>query len=823
MPFPWVPHGYHARRSQVLLMPVLTIDNREIEVPEGTNVLEAAKMLGISIPHLCYHEGLGSTGSCRLCAVKFLDGPVKGVQMSCMVQAQDGMVVSTVDEEALEMRRHVMEWLMMNHPHDCPVCDTGGECPLQEMTQAAGQGVRRYRGPKRTWPNQDLGPFVQQEMNRCIRCYRCVRTYQDVCGGSDFGVLGARQRVVFGRFSEGRLESPFSGNIIDVCPTGVFTDKMFRFKARHWDLQEAPSVCPVCSLGCAVVPGARYNELLRVKAGVHPEINGYFICDRGRFSFGFANATERPRLPRVNRHPASWDEALMRLKAAIDETVSRFGPQSIAFVGSNRASLESNALLRFWAEKLGVKKVVFESHPRRDHAARAVAARLGQTAFSLQDVRKSDLIVLVGADPANEAPVSALAIRQAVLHGGQAVVIDPRPVQIPFAAQHLVCRPECLEGVLKGFRDGDFSAFDEDLRRPLEDLRVRLEQAGTAVLMGGADFLGGQGVELLIAAAQSLSGARERSCGAMVFLPGPNSYGAALLSQGSPACDEIVREVLEGQVKIVVCLENDFLRDGPDPDRAETVRSQLSLLAVIDYLPSASAISADIFLPSAAPGEQEGVFVNNEGRMQAFARVMAPGVPLRQSGQGGFPPRTFGTGQAADQPWEARRILGCLIGEELSCLALRKRIEQKEPCFQGMARLEPGDAGLSVGGKLSHLMPRRTFPGYAPAQGELALVPINDFFGSSIFSAFSPALEALRAEPFILVHPQTAEANGLVAGERVRLAWARGSFEILLRISSDMCKEIVFLPYLRHAELDLYVPGLEPISCRLEKLECLDK
>ena len=245
-------------------MPVLTIDNQTIEVSEGTSVLEAAKMLGIYIPHLCFHEGLGSVGSCRLCAVKFLDGPVKGVQMSCMVKAQDGMVVSTADSEAQEMRRHVIEWLMINHPHDCPVCDTGGECPLQEMTQASGHAVRRYRGLKRTWPNQDLGPFVQQEMNRCIRCYRCVRTYQDVCGGTDFGALGSNQRVLFGRFREGPLESLFSGNLVDVCPTGVFTDKVFRFKARHWDLQEAPSICPSCSLGCNVNPR---GPLPRVVAG----------------------------------------------------------------------------------------------------------------------------------------------------------------------------------------------------------------------------------------------------------------------------------------------------------------------------------------------------------------------------------------------------------------------------------------------------------------------------------------------------------------------------------------------------------------------------
>ena len=281
-------------------MPKLIIDNREVTVPEGTNVLEAARALDIDIPHFCYHEALGAVGSCRLCAMTFLEGPVKGLQMACMVKAQDGMVVSSTDPDAVALREHVIEWAMTNHPHDCPVCDEGGECQLQEMTVAGGHGMRRYRGKKATFTNQDLGPFVQQEMNRCITCYRCVRTYRDYCGGTDYGVFGSRNRVFYGRLRDGMLESPFSGNIIDVCPTGVLTSKPFRFKTRLWDLQEAPSICPHCSLGCATVPGGRYREVQRVRAGVNRTTNGFFICDRGRFGYDHVNHAERPRQARVD-------------------------------------------------------------------------------------------------------------------------------------------------------------------------------------------------------------------------------------------------------------------------------------------------------------------------------------------------------------------------------------------------------------------------------------------------------------------------------------------------------------------------------------------
>jgi NADH-quinone oxidoreductase subunit G len=279
-------------------MPKLIIDDISVEVAEGTTVLEAALAIDIPIPHFCWHPALGQAGACRVCAVKLLDGPVKGIQMSCMLPAQEGMVVSTTDPEALALRRQVIEWLMINHPHDCPVCDEGGECQLQDFTIAGGHGIRRYDGKKRTHVNQDLGPYIAHEMNRCIQCYRCVRFYQEYAGGVDLGAMGSAGRVYFGRFQEGQLESPFSGNLVDICPTGVFTDRIARFRARYWDYEMAPSLCPHCSLGCNTTPVARYRELLKIIARRNDAVNGYFICDRGRFGDSGVNDPQRPRTPR---------------------------------------------------------------------------------------------------------------------------------------------------------------------------------------------------------------------------------------------------------------------------------------------------------------------------------------------------------------------------------------------------------------------------------------------------------------------------------------------------------------------------------------------
>ncbi len=425
-------------------MPTLTIDNQKITVSEDKTILEAAEELGIIVPHFCYHKALGAVGACRMCAVNVHEGSFPGLKMACLVKVEDGMVVTTGDDRATEFRERVGEWLMMNHPHDCPVCDEGGECQLQEQTIASGHSQRRYDGPKRTYQNQDLGPFVAQEMNRCIQCYRCARTYQDYCGGRDFGVMGSRNRVFFGRFEDGELESDFSGNIVDVCPTGVLTDKTYRFKSRAWDLQEAPSVCPHCSLGCATIPGGRLRELQRVRSGENRDVNGFFICDRGRFGSAYVNHLQRPRQARRGDDPASVADALKELKRDARTMITQHGPEAVLLVGSERASLEANWLLQRFAKDLGCRVPVLSAHEPRHQAAQTVAFDLSAQLASLEDVRNSDCVLAVGVDPLAEAPMLAVALRQVVRNDGQVFVYDPRPVELPCDFDHQALAPKDL-------------------------------------------------------------------------------------------------------------------------------------------------------------------------------------------------------------------------------------------------------------------------------------------------------------------------------------------------------------------------------------------
>jgi NADH-quinone oxidoreductase subunit G len=676
-------------------MPTLTIDNREVTVPEGTNVLEAARALDLVIPHFCYHEALGAVGACRLCAMRITDGKVSGIQMACMVKAKDGMIVSTVDPDAVELRSHVIEWLMTNHPHDCPVCDEGGECQLQEMTIAGGHGNRRYTGKKRTYTNQELGPYIAHEMNRCIACYRCVRTYRDYCGGTDFGVFGSRDRVYFGRVRDGQLESPFSGNLVDVCPTGVFTDKTFRFKSRSWDLQEAPSICPSCSLGCATVPGARLRELQRVRAGINREVNGFFICDRGRFDTKATNDPARPRQARVDGVPLAMDTAIETLRLQLAAVVARHGAQSVALLGSPRASLEANILLRDWAQALGTTRLVFDAHAEFDRAARITEARLEQHVRSLNDLRHSDLAVLIGADPLAEGPLLALAFRQAVRGGGRVVVISPQPVALPCRCTHLPIPVEQLDDALHCLADGNPGALAAASRQALEALRGQLARAQRPVLAGSPTLLGGRGVNALFDAAEALTTA-ERTAGIMILLNGPNSYGGALLAGRGPNFDMLLDGIEDGRIRALVCLESDPALEARDPARARAALARLKLLVTLDALPTGTAASAAIFLPTRTSVEADGSFVNNEGRLQAFAQVMEPGLPLPATSPNGYPPREFSSETPGSEPWPAWRILARLLGRSEELAVLRREIADADPRFAPLPGLSPEAPGTRL-------------------------------------------------------------------------------------------------------------------------------
>jgi NADH-quinone oxidoreductase subunit G len=636
-------------------MATIHIDGRQYEVDGADNLLHACLSLNIDIPYFCWHPALGSVGACRQCAVKqFANADDKRgrLVMSCMTQTTENLHISVDDEEAKQFRKSVIEWLMINHPHDCPVCEEGGHCHLQDMTVMAGQVTRRYRFTKRTHRNQDLGPFINHEMNRCIACYRCVRYYKDYAGGPDLGVFGAHDNVYFGRAQDGMLESEFAGNLTEVCPTGVFTDRTHSQRYnRKWDMQFAPSVCQQCSVGCNTSPGERYGELRRIENRYNGTVNHYFLCDRGRFGYGWVNREDRPRqmLARAGTvfEAASPQGELDRLAFELRDATRVIG------IGSPRASLEANFALR---------ELVGNGHfsTGMDAEEATLAARAVQILQdgavrtpTLREIESFDAVLVLGEDVTQTAPRIALALRQvvrgkavemaaakrvcdwqaeAIANIGQSekhplfiAAVDATRLDDVAAACHRAA-PAALAAL--GFAiaqrldsaapaaaalDSDAAAFADRAAAALAAAKRPLVVCGTGL----------RSIPLLDAAAniaQALHTAGKAEAGLTLAFAEANTVGVTLL--GGFAVEQALAEVDKGTALIV--LENDLYRRA-DRATVDAALERAHCVLVVDHQLSETAQRAHVVLPAATFAEGDGTLVSNEGRAQRFFQVYDPG------------------------------------------------------------------------------------------------------------------------------------------------------------------------------------------------------
>ncbi len=613
-------------------MPTIFIDGKEYEVGEGRNVLQAALDHRLDLPYFCWHPAMGSVGACRLCAVKHYrdEKDEHGrLAMGCMTPAIDGTRVAIDEPEAAQFRRSVVEWLMINHPHDCPVCDEGGECHLQDMTIMTGHAHRRYRGKKRTYRNQYLGPLIHHEMNRCIQCYRCVRFYCDHSGGDDLGVFASRDRVYFGRVEDGVLESPFAGNLVEVCPTGVFTDKTLRqHYTRKWDLQSAPSLCTHCGLGCNTLMGARYGSVRRVTNRFNGEVNGYWLCDRGRFGYEYLNAEGRLLHPQMlgsgSGDMSATSEVIWKTASRGVATAAAAG--TLAAVGSPRASLESNFALRSLSTPERFCGGMAE--PERDLVSRyADAARHG--AFyvpSLQEVEKADAVLVLGADLTNEAPLLDLALYRARDNGAAIYVVGlsaGRPGEFATAVEHTdvhgcASRGAAIAGALAAARGR--GQHSDPLVAALAGAQRPLVISGTQhrdrrILQASFDVVAALGANATASFA--------------LALPEANTLGLALLDDGiGTNVPALVQAIEDGHITALVVGENDLFARFEDHHRLVAALRGLDTLVVLDHMVTPSVALATHALPVCTVPESSGTLVNNEGRMQRFYQVLRPSAGI---------------------------------------------------------------------------------------------------------------------------------------------------------------------------------------------------
>ena len=636
-------------------MATIHVDGKEYEVNGADNLLEACLSLGLDIPYFCWHPALGSVGACRQCAVKQYQNAedTRGrLVMSCMTPASDGTFISIDDEEAKQFRESVVEWLMTNHPHDCPVCEEGGNCHLQDMTVMTGHSFRRYRFTKRTHRNQDLGPVISHEMNRCIACYRCVRYYKDYADGTDLGVYGAHDNVYFGRPEDGTLESEFSGNLVEICPTGVFTDKTHSERYnRKWDMQFAPSICQQCSIGCNISPGERYGELRRIENRYNGTVNHYFLCDRGRFGYGYVNLKDRPRQP-VQRRGDDFItlNAEQAMQGAAD--ILRQSKKVIG-IGSPRASVESNFALRELVGEENFYTGIAHGEQERLQLALKVLREGGIYTPALREIESYDAVLVLGEDVTQTGARVALAVRQAVKGKAREMAAAQKVADWQIAAilnigqraKHPLFvtnvddtrlddiaawtyRAPVEDQARLGFAiahalDNSAPAVDgiePELQSKIDVIVQALAGAKKPLIISGTNAGSAEVIQAAANVAKALKG-RGADVGITMIARSVNSMGLGIMGGGS--LEEALTELETGRADAGVVLENDLHRHA-SATRVNAALAKAPLVMVVDHQRTAIMENAHLVLSAASFAESDGTVINNEGRAQRFFQVYDP-------------------------------------------------------------------------------------------------------------------------------------------------------------------------------------------------------
>ncbi|OTG83875.1 NADH-quinone oxidoreductase subunit NuoG [Acinetobacter sp. ANC 4648] len=626
-------------------MATIHVDGKSYEVNGSENLLQACLSLGIDIPYFCWHPSLGSVGSCRQCAVtQYANAEdTRGrLVMSCMTPASDNTFISIEDKEATEFRASIVEFLMTNHPHDCPVCEEGGHCHLQDMTVMTGHDRRRYRFTKRTHYNQELGSFISHEMNRCIACYRCVRYYNDYAGGTDFGVYGSASRVYFGRPESGTLESEFSGNLTEVCPTGVFTDKTHSERYnRKWDMQYAPSVCQGCASGCNISPGERYGEIRRVENRFNGEVNQYFLCDKGRFGTGYVNRADRPRQPQFR---TNGTVTTVSVDQALDQVITSIQGKKVLGIGSPRASLESNFALRELVGPDNYSTGMSQKEQNLVELASSIMQSQGIYTPGMREIESYDAVLILGEDLTQTAPRMALSVRQAAKNKAKQMAADRRtqewlaepvkrigqdensPIYILAATQtrladiaegEVVASPNDIArlgfAVAAAVTGDTVNGLDDDAKAFAQTIADTLKAAKKPLIIAGTSL---QDASIMEAAAQLVQNLGA-DAGLSLVVPEVNSMGLALFGGLS------LEQAFAQDYEAVVIIENDLYRRLPTA-QVDAALAKAKEVIVLDHSETATLAKASIVLSAASFAEGDGTVVSQEGRAQRFYQVYDP-------------------------------------------------------------------------------------------------------------------------------------------------------------------------------------------------------
>ncbi|HEY2346244.1 MAG TPA: NADH-quinone oxidoreductase subunit NuoG [Xanthomonadaceae bacterium] len=718
----------------------IEIDGVAMHAPKGSMIIQAADKAGIPIPRFCYHEKLPIAANCRMCMVEAEMGgkPMPKPQPACATPVMDGMKIYTRSQRALGAQRNVMEFLLINHPLDCPICDQGGECELQDVSLGYGRSVSRFQERKRVVADEDLGPLVATDMTRCIQCTRCVRFTAEIAGTYELGGMYRGENLEIGTYDGKPLTTELSGNVIDVCPVGALTNKVFRFKARAWELIARESIGYHDALGSNLFLHTRRGEVLRTVPRDNEAVNECWLSDRDRYSHQGLYAADRATKPLVKDgegawRECSWDDAL--LHAA--EILKANRGDALGMLVHPSTSNEEGTLLARLAAGLGCGNL--DHRLRRSDFADAPVAEA--FAMSVADVEKADAIVLVGCNPRSEMPLLSHRIRKAVKRGAKVYAINP--VDFDFAhpvADKRIVRPSQLAAAVQGIADGD------------DEMADALEAAKNVVVILGEIAETHPQASRIRAAVRGLAS----SCDAKInrIPPGPNAVGLARAGVLPSARD--ARAMLAEPRKAYAIYGLEPGLDFADAAAARKALGAAKVVAFSHFACESTRAVADVILPIGLLPEIDATLMNVDG----FRQSVTAGAKLPGEAKPG---------------WRVLRSLGAQLGlagfDFIDMAGLRAGMNESD-IFSG--------SGIA--------------PMPAAGQGfeRIATAPI--YRGDAVLRR-SPALQAhpLTKAPCVVLHPDDAKAAGLAAGAMAKVSDGNGAATLPVELSAQIAKGSVWI------------------------------
>ncbi|HET7108669.1 MAG TPA: NADH-quinone oxidoreductase subunit NuoG [Candidatus Acidoferrum sp.] len=626
----------------------LKIDDRDIEVPAGTLVIEATRRMGTEVPSFCYYPGLTLQAACRMCLIEVEKAPK--LQTACTQVVAEGMVVRTNTDKVRDARKMMLEFLLSNHPLDCPVCDKGGECELQDMVFRYGADTSRFVEEKIHRPEEKWSDLVYYDAPRCILCFRCVRVCDEGMDVKALGVgmRGAHSIIIPNR--EDHLECEECGMCIDICPVGALTSGTYRYKTRPWEMQYVSTICTHCSNGCKTTLSVRNHEILRANNRDLSGINKEFLCVKGRFGFDFTKHPERLKQPLLRKgdklFPVSWEEASQAAAAKLKELHMAYGGEAIGFIGSNRASNEENYLLQRMARAtFGTNNV--DHHRTADYTGlvTALGNRAAESSLTMEQLYQSNAVLVVGNDPSNQNPLVGWQIRAGIRHNAAKLfLINSREIKLERKATQFVQVANGQEAAAVRWLATGEGQLAGGVPEKLAALKTALEAETEVAIVFGSE-LTGKAIEDVVAFGSKLPGkvrymalgdyANSRGAADMGVLPDrlpgyayldniaaaeslAKHWGAQIPAKPGMTAPEMIEAAQSGKLKaLYVVGANPFAHFG----KSGAGRGNLGFLIVHELFMTETAQLADIVFPAASAYEKDGSVTNTAGEIQLLHKA----------------------------------------------------------------------------------------------------------------------------------------------------------------------------------------------------------